>query len=256
MLALEGFISKEGGGMFQRLGDHAHDEASIRTRLQQSAKPSYLRDWIYGGIDGAVTTFAIVTGVVGAELSVGVIIALGCANLLADGFSMAAANYSGTRSEREERARLTAVERRHIRDNPDGERREIREIYRMKGFSGENLEHIVDVVCADEDQWVETMLAEEYGQPPAQRAPMTAAIVTFVAFALAGAIPLAPYVLGVDQATAWSVACTCCVFVLVGALKSLWSLSSWFRSGLETLLIGGAAAGVAYGVGSLFSGMV
>ncbi len=226
-------------------GDHAHDTASIRARLAESARPSYLRDWVYGGIDGAVTTFAVVAGVIGADLSVGIILALGCANLLADGFSMAAANFSGTRSEHQERARLREIERGHIAKNPDGERREVREIFRAKGFSEKNLDDIVDVISANEKLWVEVMLAEEYGQPSTLRDPLKAALVTFAAFGLAGAIPLAPFVLGAPSPGVWAVVCTCCVFFSVGALKSRWSLTHWTRSGLETLLIGGTAAAVA-----------
>lgn len=233
-------------------GDHAHDTASIRARLAETAKPSYLRDWVYGGIDGAVTTFAVVAGVIGADLSIGVILALGCANLLADGFSMAAANFSGTRSEHQERERLGAIERRHIATNPDGERREVREIFHGKGFTGKNLDDIVDVISANETLWVDVMLAEEYGQPAALRDPIKAASVTFAAFLLAGATPLAPFVLGAPSAGLWAIVCTCCVFFSVGALKSRWSLTHWVWSGAETLLIGGTAAAVAYGVGTLF----
>ena len=236
-------------------GEHDHAPAAIRARLADGAQPSYLRDWVYGGIDGAVTTFAIVAGVVGADLAVGVILALGCANLFADGFSMAAANFTGTRSEHEERARLTAIERRHIRENPEGERQEIREIYRAKGFEGDDLDRIVDVISANESSWVEVMLVEEYGQPTILRDPMKAALVTFAAFLLAGVVPLAPYALDLPNANAWAIGCTCCAFFAVGAFKSRWSLVSWRRSGSETLLIGATAAGVAYGIGSLFRGV-
>ena len=62
----------------------------------------YLQDWVLGGIDGAVTTFAIVAGVVGAQLSTPIILILGLANLLADGFSMAAGNYSGVKAEKDD----------------------------------------------------------------------------------------------------------------------------------------------------------
>ena len=67
--------------------EHDHDPEAIRERLAAGPGASYLRDWIYGGIDGAVTTFAIVSGVVGAQLSPGIVVILGLANLLADGFS-------------------------------------------------------------------------------------------------------------------------------------------------------------------------
>lgn len=79
--------------------EHEHTLEAIRTRLARRAPHSYLRDFVYGGIDGAVTTFAVVSGVAGAELGTRVVLILSVANLIADGFSMAASNYSGTRAE-------------------------------------------------------------------------------------------------------------------------------------------------------------
>ena len=89
--------------------EHEHTVEAITARLAKDHQPNYLRDWIYGGIDGAVTTFAIVAGVVGANLSHSVIIVLGLANLLADGFSMAAGNYSGTKAEVDDLERLRSI---------------------------------------------------------------------------------------------------------------------------------------------------
>ena len=108
--------------------DEEHTPAAIRERLAQLPKPSYLRDWVYGGIDGAITTFAIVAGVIGAELSARVILILGLANLLADGFSMAAGNYSATKSEVDDAKRLRAIEQHHIEAVPEGEREEVRQL--------------------------------------------------------------------------------------------------------------------------------
>ena len=118
--------------------EHEHDPAAIRSRLATGNQPNYLRDLIYGGIDGAVTTFAIIAGAVGAGLASYVVIILGIANLLADGFSMAASNYLGTRAECDDYQRLAAMEHRHIRLAP---RREIklREILRNKGLEGDVL---------------------------------------------------------------------------------------------------------------------
>ena len=88
--------------------EHGHEPHEISSRINGTRRRSNLRDVIYGAIDGAVTTFAIVAGVVGAELSTKVIIALGIANVLADGFSMAAGNYSGTKAELDDARRLRA----------------------------------------------------------------------------------------------------------------------------------------------------
>ena len=91
--------------------EHSHTKEEIRARLARDPGISYLRDWIYGGIDGVVTTFAVVASVVGADLSSKVVLILGLANLVADGFAMAAGNYSGTQAERDDYNRLLAVER-------------------------------------------------------------------------------------------------------------------------------------------------
>ena len=116
--------------------DHAHTRTAIRARLAGKPPQSYLRDWVYGGIDGAVTTFAVVSGVVGAQLSPRIILVLGAANLVADGFSMAAGNYLATRAEHEERRYVEAVEHRHIDTAPEGEREEVREIFRQRDSRG------------------------------------------------------------------------------------------------------------------------
>jgi len=81
--------------------EHEHTIEAIRERIL-SVRHSYLRDWIYGGIDGTITTFAIVSGVAGAGLSPVVVLILGFANLFADGFSMAASNFLGTRAEHDD----------------------------------------------------------------------------------------------------------------------------------------------------------
>ncbi|PWK60884.1 VIT1/CCC1 transporter family protein [Roseicyclus mahoneyensis] len=233
--------------------EHGHSQAEVETRIGAPAGRGYLRDMIYGAIDGAVTTFAIVAGVAGAGLSTGIIIALGLANLLADGFSMAAGNYSGTKAESDDIRRLASVERRHLAQNPTGERREIREILRLKGLSGDVLEAATDQICADSEAAVTLMLTDEYGLAPVEPHPMRAALATFGAFIVAGSVPLAPFVLGLTDAFALAAGMTLCVFFAIGAGKSLWSETPWWRSGLETLAIGGVAAGVAYGVGSLFA---
>ena len=233
--------------------DHLHTSDAIRTRLSAGPRVHYLRDWIYGGIDGAVTTFAIVSGAVGADLSGGVVVVLGVANLFADGLSMAAGNYSGTRAEVDVEEHLRRVEQHHIEHHPEGEREEIRQIFAAKGFDGDQLESIVDVISSDQERWVQTMLTEEYGLPLENRSPWRAAWATFSAFLVCGAVPLIPYLLRMPSAfTAASVA-TAGVFFAIGAARSRWSVAPWWRTGLGILAIGGAAAAVAFAIGRLLS---
>ncbi len=234
------------GGM-----EHEHSAESIRARLAAGPRHSYVRDWIYGGIDGSVTTFAIVSGVVGADLSTALILVMGSANLVADGFSMAASNYLGTRAEQEDIEHLAAVEYRHIAVAPEGEREEIRQIYREKGFEGEDLERVVALITADRARWVQTMLTEEYGLPRDVRSPWLAAASTFSAFLLCGLAPLLPFLFGAADAFRLSTLLTGAVFFAIGSFKSHWSTVRWWRSGAETLLVGSAAAGLAYAIGVL-----
>jgi VIT1/CCC1 family predicted Fe2+/Mn2+ transporter len=236
--------------------EHEHSEQAIAQRLSGTPSLSYLRDWVYGGIDGAVTTFAIVAGVVGAQLSNRVVLILGIANLVADGFSMAASNYSGTKTEHEEQAHLRAIEERHIDAVPEGEREEVRQILKGKGFHGQDLERAIDVITADRDRWVDTMLAEEYGLPKAVRSPLKAAASTFVSFVLCGAVPLLPFLVAAPATFQLSVVMTALVFFLIGSTKSRWSLVSWWRSGRETLAIGLGAAALAFVIGYGLKGLV
>lgn len=231
--------------------EHSHAPEDIRERIRKGPETSYLRDWVYGGIDGAVTTFAIVAGVVGADLAPRVILILGAANIVADGFSMAASNYSGTKAELDNYRRQRRSEERQIAEGPEGERAEIREIFRAKGFEGDDLERAVDVITSDEEQWIEAMMTGEYGLPPIQHDPMKSAIRTFTAFLVCGLAPLLPFLFGLPHPFVTAILSTAAVFFGIGSAKSLWSPQSWWRSGIETLAIGLGAAAIAWAIGHL-----
>ncbi|MBB3711798.1 VIT1/CCC1 family predicted Fe2+/Mn2+ transporter [Limimaricola variabilis] len=237
-------------------GDHGHGREDIARRLDRASGggAGHLKDFVYGAIDGAVTTFAIVAGVQGAGFSPGIILALGTADVLADGFSMAASNYSGTKAERDDMERLRAVEERHIELYPEGEREELRQILQAKGLEGEVLDQAVAAIAQNRGAWVQMMLVDEYGLNPRIPDPRKAALATFAAFLAAGMVPLLPFAIGLNGAFGLSILSTAATFFVIGALKSRWSLSPWWRSGLETLLIGGMAASIAYLVGSMLRG--
>jgi len=239
----------------------AHTPAAIRQRLQGRPDTSYLRDFVYGAIDGAVTTFAVVSGVAGAELSSGIIIILGLANLVGDGFSMAASNFLGTRAEKQSRDQARRREEREIDLYPEGEREEVRQILRRKGFEGEELERAVEIITADRDQWVDLMMTDELGLSLHGPSAARAAMATFAAFILIGLIPLVPFLVrqfAVSELAApflWSSLFTAAAFLGVGAAKSRFVEQPWYWSALETLLVGGSAAVLAYVVGALLKGV-
>jgi vacuolar iron transporter family protein len=172
---------------------------------------------------------------------------LGFANLLADGFAMAASNYSGTKAEHDNYERVLGIERKHIALTPEGEREEIRQIFEAKGFSGDVLERIVTVITSNCTLWAKTMAVEEYGLSPTPRSPVFAALSTFAAFVICGFIPLITYLSAGGLAAC--VIAAGATFLCVGAIKSRWSPIAWWQSALETLAIGMSAAAVAFAVG-------
>jgi VIT1/CCC1 family predicted Fe2+/Mn2+ transporter len=231
-----------------------HRPDAIHRRLARQQSPSYLGDAVLGGVDGCVTTFAVVAGAAGGGLPVMVILILGVANLLADGFSMAVGNYQSSKSRRQLIEKVRRMEQRHIRLVPDGEREEIRQIYRAKGFEGQMLEHIVETISSDEELWINTMLVEEHGLQLQTPNPTWAALVTFAAFCAAGLIPLLPYLVpGLKSSVLFpvSAAATAGAFFLIGLAKGYHLERSVIRGGLETLAMGGAAATLAYAVGAV-----
>ena len=119
----------------------------------------------------------------------------------------------------------------------------MRQIYRGKGFEGEELERVVDLITSDRARWVQTMLTEEYGLPREVRSPWIAALCTFSAFILCGLVPLIPFIFYVTSAFRLSMLLTGVVFFAIGSIKARWSTSAWWQSGLETFLVGSATAG-------------
>ena len=239
----------------------SHTRDAIRQRLASGPTPSYLRDFVYGAVDGVVTTFAVVSGVAGAGLSSGIVIILGAANLLADGFSMAVSNFLGTRAEWERIERARHIENRHIDLYPDGEREEIRQIFAAKGFRNDDLDQIVSVVTSDRKRWVDTMIQEEYGLRLEEPSAFRAAAVTFAAFLALGSLPLLAFLpdlvnLGsVSRPYLASTILTAIALFLVGSVKARLVSRKWHHGGLETLFVGGAAASLAYLVGAMLGSL-
>jgi VIT1/CCC1 family predicted Fe2+/Mn2+ transporter len=160
----------------------------------------YLKDLVYGANDGIITTFAVVAGVTGAQLEARIVLILGFANLLADGFSMGASSFLSIRSD--EAVRRTS------------------------------------------------------GLAVLEPFPSRHSVATFAAFVVAGCVPLLSYVLvGGADAFSTAVVLTLTTLFVVGAARSLVTGVRWWWSGLEMLLVGSVAAGVAYGVGAFVEGL-
>jgi VIT1/CCC1 family predicted Fe2+/Mn2+ transporter len=232
-----------------------HEEPHSGTGFQ------YIGDMVYGGLDGIITTFAVVSGVAGAHLATPVILILGLANLFADGFSMATGAYLSMKSEQEYYHREWQRELWEVKQLPAGERQELYEAYRQKGYSVDDAQELVKIQTRDTQRWVKAMMVDELGLLSDDRKPLYSGLVTFSSFILAGATPLLVYLLGlsmpVPAAIAFPISLLLSALALfaLGAAKVFVTGLNFFRSGLEMLLVGGLAAGVAYGVGALLSGL-
>jgi vacuolar iron transporter family protein len=217
----------------------------------------YIPEFVYGGIDGAITTFAVVAGATGAGLESSVVIILGFANLIADGFSMSVGNYFSSKAQKDNYAKHKALEYWEIENLREKEIEEIREIYEKKGFKGELLEQVVAVITSDKDVWVDTMMKEELEMMDEPKTPLRSASMTFVSFLLIGFIPILAYVFqgmfGIDPAQLflYSSLLTGLGLSIVGYLKSIVTeKNKWIGIG-ETLLLGGIAAALSYVVGNV-----
>ena len=226
-----------------------HRPEMIRKRLSRGGKRQNISDAMLGGIDGCITTFAVVSGSVGAGFPSSVAVILGFANLFADGFSMAISNYESSKAEQEFIEGIEKSEKRHIDEIPEGEREEVRQIFRAKGFDEELLEQVVEKITSDKRIWLEVMLTEEHGLSKTAPKPSISAAVTFLAFTSVGAVPLMPYILSsldMNQQFSISALLAGAMFFSIGMLKSVALAQPVFLSGVRTLLTGGTAAALAY----------
>ncbi|OGS96460.1 MAG: hypothetical protein A3K04_05935 [Gallionellales bacterium RBG_16_56_9] len=240
-----------------------HDPARIAEAKEEhgGAGSQYLGEMVYGGLDGIITTFAVVSGVAGAQLGTPVILILGLANLLADGFSMATGAYLSNKSEQEYYRKEWQREAWEVEQFPDGERAELYELYRRRGYAEDEARQLVGIQSREPTRWVKAMMVDELGLLEDEGNPLLNGLVTFTAFVSAGALPLLIYLLGlvfpVPAQAAFPVAISLSGLALfgLGAAKVTVTKLNPIRSGLEMLIVGGLAASVAYIVGALLKGI-
>ncbi len=231
----------------------------------QSPLSAYLKEVIYGGIDGIITTFAVVAGFTGAaftnetttQLSFLVVLLFGLANLFADGVSMGLGNFLAIRSEQSLYKSVRAREECESVVNEDIEMEETKTILLKRGFSESDAVTLTEIYRKNDTYWVDFLMYNELKIPdPTDINPFYTGLVTFVSFIFFGFIPLIPFiVIGsfdphvVFQFSTFGAGVA---LVLLGILK--WRIvgTQLIRSVCEIVLIGGAAASVAFLIGTLF----
>ncbi len=227
-----------------------------------SAAAEFIKQIIYGGNDGIVTTFAVVAGFAGAgaegAATVGgvAVLLFGLANLFADGAAMGLGEFLSARSEQDLYHSVRKKELHEIKHNPEMEKLEAIEIMRDRGYSEEDAKTVVEIMEKYPNHYADFMMAYEIQMAdPDGENPALNGIATFFAFIVFGAIPLFPYFfLAPNSATFHlSIAATFTALVLLGILRYLVVRNSIIRAVGETVLVGGVCAIVAYSVGLLFA---
>ncbi|MEQ8475920.1 VIT1/CCC1 transporter family protein [Fulvivirga sp.] len=219
----------------------------------------YISEFVYGGIDGVITTFAVVAGAAGANAELYWVLIFGFANLIADGFSMSVGNYFSVKADRDNYDKHRKIEYWEIENLREREVQEIREIYEAKGFKGELLEQVVEVITSDKEVWVDTMMKEELEMTKDEKTPSKTAFATFLSFNLVGIIPLLAYIfaqfMDLNRDNLFLISClsTAAALMFVGFLKSKVTEKPFLKGIMETLTLGGMAAFLAYYVGEVLA---
>ncbi len=212
-----------------------------------------LRAAVFGINDGLVSNASLMMGVAGASNDIRIILLSGMAGLLAGAFSMAAGEYVSMRSQRELFEYQIGLEREELAEYPEEEAEELALIYNARGLPMEDARRLAQDLMQDEEHALDTLAREELGlNPDDLGSPWGAAMASFVAFAVGGAVPLLPFLLNPGQhALVMSAAFTGMALFVIGALLSLFTGRSAWRSGLRMVLIGGSAGIVTYWIGSM-----
>jgi vacuolar iron transporter family protein len=182
-----------------------------------------------------------------------VVLLAGVAGLVAGAGSMAAGEWVSVRSQRELYEHELAVEAWELEAFPDDERHELELIYRAKGLVDVQAAQVADAIMADPTVALDTLAREELGLDPTELgSPWTAAISSFLAFAVGAVVPLVPFLIAAGSGAVLASALVSGVALAgVGAAISLFTGRSAWRSGLRMVLIGGGAALATYLIGSL-----
>lgn len=217
----------------------------------------YLRNIVLGFNDGLVSTIALVAGLTGAGVGGTIIILAGVAEMVGAAISMALGTYLSMKSEKEYYEKLVKQEKKEMKEIPEIERKEVEDIYKARGFSGNLLKQVVDKICSDKKVWLKVMMEEELGFKEVPDNHKKASIVIFIAFIAGALIPITPFLLlSVQEAFITAVTASAIGLFVVGAAKTKITEKNWLKSGLETLAVGAIASIAAFYLGEYVSGIV
>lgn len=228
---------------------------SKANRFNFRMNSDYVKSMVYGGLDGIITTFAVVSGVTGGALDFQIVIVLGFSNLLADGLSMAVGDYLSSKSENEFITKEIEQHQSNFNYDFQSELNDFKEYYINKGLTETDASLISETLAKYPKVIEQERINMIFGTAETEAHPINNALVTFLSFILYGFIPLIAYVFAssstflMENTFIVASILTGLTLFILGAIKSKLTLTNWVRSGMEMLLVGGAAALIAYMIG-------
>ena len=217
-----------------------------------------IRDVVIGMSDGLTVPFALAAGLSGAVNNSFLVLVAGLAEMTAGSIAMGLGGYLAARSDADTYRAELARERREVRELPDAERDEVRTILTDYGLEGAALQTAVEGVTASPESWVHFMMRDELGleEPEPGRALQSALTIAF-SYIAGGILPLAPYALGLSITTALlaSSGITFIALLLFGGVKGHFTSVPVVKSAIQTAIVGGVAAGAAFGLARLVSAL-
>ena len=231
---------------------------------KQNTFSTFIKEIVYGGTDGIVTTFAVIAGFSGANigdaalnLSIISVLLFGLANLIADGAAMGLGNYLSIRSSQKLYEHHYNKEVKETKLNTSFEIKETEYILKEQGFEENDAITMTHIMSKNEEFWVKFMLQHECDiEDPSNEAPLYNGLATFLSFVFFGFMPLIPYFYNspIKETFIYASFCTLIALIMLGILRAIITKENIFRSIIETILVGGTAASLAYLVGYLFKG--
>jgi len=228
------------------------DIAEPRHKERHLKESSSIRDFVFGFGDGINTSLGLVAGVGGADVSSSIIMLAAIVAMFTGAKAMAVQNYLAVKSQRQILHSEIEREKWEMENVPEAERREIEDVYKTKGFSGTDLEKIVNKITSDKKVWLDTMLTEELKlNLEIVGNPLKSAFRMFGAFLVGGILPIIPYFFANGYVPLLiAIGTSLSASFVIGAIKSKLANLSMLRGGLEMAGLGTGIALIGYGIGS------
>jgi VIT1/CCC1 family predicted Fe2+/Mn2+ transporter len=234
-----------------------HSDVQHQHEEKHALIGEYVKSIVFGGLDGIITTFAVVAASVASKLSFYTLLIVGFANLIGDAFSMGLGDYFSSRAEVEQAKKLRKQYMWRCEKEPEKQKKIMKQLFIEKGFDETDSTLIVEELGENKKVFADIMLLEIEGVQVEEQSwvePIKEGVVTFISFIIFGSVPLISFIFAPTKSRLtrpdvyfWiSMGLTAVSLFALGALKNALVKKSMLKGGLIMLCQGGVATAVAY----------